>query len=154
MNNSKYLYPLSGNVTSDGLMGCIIRSWVCNFRCNTDGGAHHLRMLLMLTAIACPFSSTRISPVRAVETRSFLSTRYMYTRMYECARYQPVLHVRITRNDRPGRSPLTLRAPAFLQRSPSSKQPPNYILEHRGRGGTDVSSFKGLTVRCKRTNTL
>lgn len=58
---------------------------------------------------------------------SVLSARYMYTRMYECARYQAVLHVRITRNDRPGRFPLTLGAPAFLRRSPSSKRPPNYM---------------------------
>lgn len=55
-----------------------------------------------------------------------LSACCMYTRVYECARYQPVLHVRITRNDRPGRFPLTLRAPAFLRRSRSSKWPPNY----------------------------
>jgi len=74
---------------------------------------------------------------------SVLSARYMYTRMYECARYQPVLHVRITRNDRAGRFPLTLGAPAFLRRSPPSKRPPNY-MGYRGRPeGRGFSPFGG-----------
>lgn len=72
-------------------------------------------MLLMSAAIACPFSSACIFPVCG-RGAFVLSACYMYTRVYECARYQPVLHVRITRNDRPGRFPLTLGAPAFLRR--------------------------------------
>jgi hypothetical protein len=96
-------------------------------------------MLLMSAAIARLSSSARIFSLSRGDVErssaagtSVLSARYMYTRMYECARYQPVLHVRITRNDRAGRFPLTLGAPAFLRRSPPSKRPPNY-MGYRGR---------------------
>lgn len=77
-------------------------------------------MLLMSAAIELVHSHPRASFLLATgnehprQKTSVLSARYMYARMYECARFQPVLHVRITRNDRPGRFPLTLGAPAFL----------------------------------------
>lgn len=48
-----------------------------------------------------------------VENRRVLSAHYIYTRIYECARFQSTLHARITRNDRLERFPLTL-ALSFL----------------------------------------
>lgn len=89
------------------------------------GGAHHLGDVVDVSGDSLSIL-VRAHLSRPRQAVFVLSACYMYTRVYECARYQPVLHVRITRNDRPGRFPLTLGAPAFLRRSPSSKWPPNY----------------------------
>jgi len=77
------------------------------------GGTHHLGDVVDVSGDSLSIL-VRVYPSTA--GAFVLSACYMYTRVYECARYQPVLHVRITRNDRLGRFPLTLGAPAFLQR--------------------------------------
>jgi len=89
------------------------------------GGAYHLGDVVDVSGDSLSIL-VRAHLFRSRQPTFVLSARYMYTRVYECARYQPVLHVRITRNDRPGRFPLTLGAPAFLRRLPSFKWPPNY----------------------------
>lgn len=87
-------------------------------------GDHHLGDVVDVSGDSLSIL-VRAHLFRPRQERSF-HVHVTYIRVYECARYQPVLHVRITRNDRPGRFPLTLGAPAFLRRSPSSKWPPNY----------------------------
>lgn len=85
---------------------------------------------------------------RIVDTRKrklrISRSLYFYTRWPE-SRAQPncVLHVRITRNDRPGWLPLTGRAPARFY----AFHPPNYAGQCGGRGGVlrflhDLSTFR------------
>lgn len=74
--------------------------------------------------------------------------------MYECARYQPVLHVRITGNDRPARLPLTLRAPAFLRgdRLLLNGHLITWSTEDRVRGRTGVPPFAVSRAKMPRAN--